>query len=74
MVSLGRTEVRNLVKGVLIVLSAALMILPAYLNYVIFTQLHFELVVSLSISLMLFAIGVLVFILSLGTQAFEGKR
>ena len=74
MVSLGRTEVRNLVKGVLIVLSAALMILPAYLNYVIFTQLHFELVVSLSISLMLFAIGVLVFILSVGTQAFEGKR
>jgi uncharacterized membrane protein YidH (DUF202 family) len=69
----GRPEIRNLLKGVLVVLSGALMILPAYLNYEIF-RLHFELVVSLSISIILFALGMLVFILVLGKEAFEGKQ
>jgi hypothetical protein len=70
----GLPEIRNLLKGVLVVLSGALMILPAYLNYEIFRTLHFELVVSLSISIILFALGVLVFILVLGKEAFEGKQ
>lgn len=61
-------------KGALVVLSGALMILPAYLNYEIFSRLHFQLVVSLSISIILFALGVLVFILVLGKDAFEGKQ
>lgn len=55
-------------------LSGALMILPAYLNYEIFSKLQFELVVSLSISIVLFALGVLVFILVLGKDAFEGRQ
>lgn len=67
-------QVRSILKGVLIILSGLLMILPAYLNYLIFSRLHFELVVSLSISLTLFALGVLVFILTVGTEAFERKR
>lgn len=67
-------QVRSLLKGVLIILSGSLMILPAYLNYLIFSRLHFELVVSLSISLTLFGLGVLVFILTVGTEAFERKR
>lgn len=50
------------------------MILPAYLNYFIFSMLHFELVVSLSISLTLFALGILIFILTVGTETFERKR
>jgi len=50
------------------------MILPAYLNYLIFSRLHFELVVSLSISLTLFALGILIFILTVGTETFERKR
>ena len=72
--SLERIEIRNFLKGILIVIAGALMILPAYLNYVIFSNLHFELVVSLSISIMLFALGVLIFILAVGTDAFEKKQ
>ena len=72
--SLGRVEVRNLLKGILIVLAGALIILPAYLNYLIFSRLRFELVVSLSISIMLFALGILVFVLVVGTDAFETKQ
>jgi len=67
-------NVGSLLKGGLIILSGALMILPAYLNYLIFSRLHFELVVSLSISLTLFALGILIFILTVGTETFERKR
>jgi ABC-type Mn2+/Zn2+ transport system permease subunit len=67
-------NVGTLLKGGLIILSGALMILPAYLNYLIFSRLHFELVVSLSISLTLFALGILIFILTVGTETFERKR
>jgi len=67
-------NVGSLLKGGLIILSGALMILPAYLNYLIFSRLHFELVVSLSISLTLFALGILIFILTIGTETFERKR
>ncbi len=55
-------------------MSGALIILPAYLNYLIFTRLHFQLVVSLSITLILFALGVLVLILAVGIDVLEGKR
>ncbi len=72
--SLDRVEIRSFLKGILIVAAGALMILPAYLNYVIFSRLRFELVVSLSISIMLFALGVLIFILAVGTEAFEKKQ
>lgn len=70
----GRIEVSSLLKGGLVILSGTLMILPAYLNYFIFSMLHFELVVSLSISLTLFALGILIFILTVGTETFERKR
>ncbi len=70
----GRTGFRNFLRGLLVVSGGALMILPAYLNYEIFTRLHFELVVSLSISVMLFAIGILTIILVLGKDAFERKQ
>ena len=72
--SLGRVDVRSLLKGILIVVAGALIILPAYLNYLIFSRLRFELVVSLSISIMLFALGILVFVLVVGTDAFETKQ
>ncbi len=71
---IGRADLRSLLKGVLVVLSGALMVLPAYLNSIIFSKLHFELVVSLSISFVLFALGVLMLILLLGKDAFEAKR
>ncbi len=74
MVSMSGPDFRNVLRGVLVVVSGALMVLPAYLNYEIFTRLHFELVVSLSISIMLFALGIFIFILVLGRAAFEPKK
>ncbi len=74
MVSMSGPDFRNVLRGVLVVVSGALMGLPAYLNYEIFTRLHFELVVSLSISIMLFALGIFIFILVLGRDAFEPKK
>ncbi len=69
-----RPEVRNFLRGVLVIIAGAFMILPAYLNYEVFTRLHFQLVVSMSISLMLFSIGIVTFILVLGKDAFENKE
>lgn len=66
--------IKGVLKGILIIVAGALMISPAYLNYLIFTRLQFQLVVSLSISLVLFALGVLIFILALGKEALEGKQ
>jgi hypothetical protein len=66
-------EIKNFLKGVLVIMAGAFMILPAYLNYEIFSRLHFQLVVSMSISLMLFAIGIVTIILVLGKEAFEPK-
>jgi len=66
-------EIKNFLKGVLVIMAGAFMILPAYLNYEIFSRLHFELVVSMAISLMLFAIGIVTIILVLGKEAFEPK-
>jgi hypothetical protein len=66
-------EIKNFLKGVLVIMAGAFMILPAYLNYEIFSRLHFQLVVSMSISLTLFAIGIVTIILVLGKEAFEPK-
>ncbi len=65
--------IRKALRGALVVLAGALMILPAYLNLEIYSRLHFELVVSLSISIMLFAVGILLLIIVLGRNAFEPR-
>ena len=69
-----RPEFRNFLRGALVIIAAGFIILPAYLNYEIFTRLHFQLVVSMSISLMLFSIGLVTLILVLGKDAFEPKE
>ena len=67
-----RPEFRSVVKAALVVMSGAYMILPAYLNTAIFfKRLNFQLVTSRSISLMLFSIGIVTFILVMGKDAFE---
>ncbi len=71
---LERPDIKNFLRGLLIIVAAAFMISPAYLNYEIFNRLHFQLVVSMSISLMLFAIGLVTFILVMGKEAFQGKE
>ncbi len=70
-----RSEFRNFLRAVLVVMSGTFMILPAYLNTAIFfKRLNFELVTSMSISLMLFSIGIVTFILVMGKDAFEKKQ
>ncbi len=66
------SEVGKLLRGVLVIVAAALMILPAYVNYEIFKR-GFNPVVSMAISLQLFAIGVILFILAVGKERFVGK-
>ncbi len=55
-------------------MSGAFMVLPAYLNTALFfKRLNFEIVTSMSISIMLFSIGIVTFILVMGKDAFEKK-
>jgi len=56
-------------------MSGAFLVLPAYLNTALFfKRLNFEIVTSMSISIMLFSIGIVTFILVMGKDAFEKKE
>jgi len=56
-------------------MSGAFMVLPAYLNTALFfKRLNLEIVTSMSISIMLFSIGIVTFILVMGKDAFEKKE
>jgi hypothetical protein len=69
-----RPEFRNFLKALLVIMSGAFMILPAYLNEAIFfKRLDFQIVTSMSISIMLFSIGIATFVLVMGRDAFEKK-
>jgi len=68
-------QARNVLKALLVVMSGAFMVLPAYLNTAIFfKRLNFDIVASMSISLMLFSIGIVTFILVMGKDAFAKKE
>lgn len=68
------SEVGKLVRGVLVIVAAALMILPAYINYEIGpVKFGFEASTAMSISLTLFAIGIIVFIVAVGPDKFKPK-
>ncbi len=64
---------RNLFRGILVVLAAGLMILPAFINYELWHRGYLSPVASMAVSLQFFAIGVIVFILAVGKERFEGK-
>ena len=70
----GRPEVKNFLKGLLVIMAGAFMVLPAYINDLIYSRLHFQPVVAMSISVMLFSIGIVTFILVLGKEVFEAKE
>jgi len=56
-------------------MSGTFMVLPAYLNTALFfKRLNLEIVTSMSISIMLFSIGIVTFILVMGKDAFEKKE
>ncbi len=68
-------QFRNILRALLVVMSAAFLVLPAYLNTaLLFKRLNFEIVTSMSISIMLFSIGIVTFILVMGKDAFEKKE
>jgi hypothetical protein len=68
------SELGKLVRGLIVVASAALMILPAYFNYYLGpTKIGFEAVTAMGITLMCFAIGIILFIMAVGPEKFKPK-
>jgi len=68
------SEVGKLVRGAVVVIAAAFMILPAYINYELgITKQGLDPVVSIAISLQLFAIGIILFIVAVGKEKFMPK-
>ena len=64
----------RIVRAVLIIAGALLMITPAYVNYEIgITKLGFEPVAAWGITLELFAIGIILFIVAVGPDKFKPK-
>lgn len=68
----GDSDLVKILRGVAVVAAAVFMILPAYLNYEIW-KAGFNPVVSMAISLQLFAIGIVVFILAVGKERIAPK-
>ena len=61
-------------RGIVVGVAAALMILPAYVNYQLGpAKTGLNAVVSMAISLQLFAIGVVLFIVAVGKERFMPK-
>jgi len=71
-VRVGDSDLAKILRGVAVIVGAALMILPAYLNYEIW-KTGFNPVVSMAISLQLFAIGIVIFILAVGKERLAPK-
>ena len=71
-VRVGDSDLVKILRGVAVIIAAALMILPAYLNYEIW-KTGFNPVVSMAISLQLFAIGIVIFILAVGKERLAPK-
>ena len=68
------SEAGKLLRGLVVIIAAAFMVLPAYVNYELGpTKTGFSAVVSIGISLQLFAIGVVLFIVAIGKERFVPK-
>ena len=72
--TLAGAEVRDILRGLMVVVAGALMILPAYINYELYKRANFDTTVSMSISLTSFALGILIFVLVVGKDRIEGPR
>jgi VIT1/CCC1 family predicted Fe2+/Mn2+ transporter len=71
-VRLVDSNLATILRGVAVIIAAALMILPAYVNYEGW-KFGLNPVVSMAISLQLFAIGIVVFILAVGKERLAPK-
>ncbi len=68
------SEAGKLVRGLVVIISAALMILPAYFNYYFGpTKIGLEAQTSWGLTLTMFAIGIILFILAVGPDKFKPK-
>jgi hypothetical protein len=68
------SEIGRIVRGIAILVSAILMIVPAYINYELgITKIGLEPVVSMSVTLELFAIAIVLFIVAVGPEKFKPK-
>ncbi len=67
------TEIGKLLRGLVVVVAAGFMILPAIINYELWSKGSINPVVSMAISLQLFAIGIILFIVAVGKERFTGK-
>jgi hypothetical protein len=68
------SEAGKLVRGLVIVISAILMIAPAYINYELgITKGGFLPVVSMGITLEFFAVAIVLFIVAVGPEKFKPK-
>jgi hypothetical protein len=64
----------RIVRAVMIVIAAVFMITPAYINYELGpTKFGFEPVASWGITLEMFAIGIVLFIVAVGPEKFKPK-
>ncbi len=72
--TIAGTEIHDILRGVMVVIAGALMILPAYINYELYKHANFELTVANGISLVSFALGILIFILVVGKERIEGTK
>jgi len=68
------SEVGKIVRGAVFTIAAAFRIRPAYINYELgITKQGLDPVVSMAISLQLFAIGIILFIVAVGKEKFMPK-
>lgn len=72
-VKFADTEIGKLLRGLIVIVAAAFMILPAIINYELWSKASINPVVSMAISLQLFAIGIILFIVAVGKERFTGK-
>ena len=72
--TIAGAEVGDILRGIMVVVAGALMILPAYINYELFKRTNFDITVSMSISLTSFALGILIFVLVVGKDKIESTK
>ncbi len=72
-VTAPESDARRFLRGILVLISAGLMIGAAYINYELWHRLDFNPIVTMAISLQLFAIAIIVLVLAVGPAMFERR-
>ena len=67
------SDVQRFSRGILVLIAVGLLILPAYINYELWHRFNLNPIVTMAISLQLFAIGIVVLILAVGPTILEQR-